>query len=206
MILSLYLIFYLAFRFTKKISFGMGIFLTLACGYAFLCVKFGQRHMEITLFIFGMVIALVKEKYDALLKKHFLLMLLGSFVLFFGVYMIYVRSVIMGRFVLPGQTLNLLIVLSDMAIVIFVTCACYFFSKKGIPVIVNPVSRWFSKYSLEIYGLQTMFIYLLLAVFGKTVWFVLSTAAATIVASVLLKTLAGFMWKLICGRGPKKTE
>lgn len=197
MILPLYLIFYLSFRFVKKVWTGFAVFFAFSVLYAFICTKCGQRHIEITLFIFGMTVACLKKRFDCFLQKNMWLVLIISFAVFFSVYWIYVRSVIMGRFVLSANVLNSLIILSDIAIVFFVLSVCLWSKKIDIPLIVNPVSKWFSKYSLEIYGMQTMIIYLLLPVFGRTVPFVLITFISTVVVAVVLKKFTSLVWKVL---------
>lgn len=200
MILPLYLIFYLSFRFVKKTLTGFVLFLLFCGAYAFACTRCGQRHMEILLFVFGMFMALIKDKFDVFLKRFLWLLIAGVFAVFFSVYMIYVRSVVMGKFSMSDNLLNLLIIISDMAVAVFVVCVCYFSTKKGIPLIENPFSRWISKYSLEIYGLQTMVILVLLPVMGRTVPFILVSIVVTVLLAVALKTLTSYLIRLINGK------
>lgn len=184
-ILSLYVIFYLSFRFVKWKQ-GILIYIFLSVSFCYICIVSGQKYLSIVPFSFGIFIAFVKQRWDSIMSKWCIFILIGSFLAVFGVYLLYVQAWIMGRFAINPHLWNFCSVAAEIAAIMFVMCVCYLSQKKNLPLIVNPVSRWLSGYSMEIYACQGLVLSKLYQQLGQTYVFVIAGISGVIILAVLI--------------------
>lgn len=182
-----YLMFYLAFRFVKKKETGFLTYALLSCAYLFFSFYFGGHYLSVFPFTFGILVAQYKIHLDHIMEKHSILISLVSFLGFFTMYLTYVASFIMGKFQILPILWDIACVFSELAIITFVMSFSYQCCKKGgVLLLVNPVSKWLGKYSLEIYACQGLVLCGLYPYLGSTVWFLIAGSLLTILLAVVL--------------------
>lgn len=195
-LLALYLIFYLSFRFCDK-KRSLLVYGFLLIPFYFLCVHTGQRFLSVVPFSFGIIIAFFKNRWDQILKKVPLLITAGSFLFFFCGFLFRVHSQITGRIKANGSLTIGIDILSELAVIIFVLCICYLVRSAGLFLVVNPVSKWISGYSLEIYACQGLVLSRLYPYLGKTWLFVIDCMICVMLLSVIMHLVIDKIFKIL---------
>lgn len=189
-----YIVFYCIFKFVKEGKSRSFAILAATFVYTVAAWKLGYPSNQISVFYafpFGILISEKQDTVEKLLKKSSALIALLSFVIFFLGYMIYVRGEIMGRFDLPAQISLIVYILSEASIVAFILSVTNLLARTCL--IVNPISSFIGKYSLELYCCQGIVFMTLFPYFNNPVLFagvsliVLSVAA--ILSHILLTML-----------------
>lgn len=181
-----YLMFYVSFRFVERKEAGFFIYALLSCGYLIFSFYLGGHYLSVFPFTFGILIALYKRDVDRIMENHSIAISVVSFLSFFAVYLTYVVSFIMGKFQILPILWDVACVFSEWAIITFVISFSYQCCKKGgVLLLVNPVSKWLGKYSLEIYACQGLILCGLYPYLGSTVWFLIAGSLLTVLLAVL---------------------
>lgn len=154
MLFVLYIAFFLVFRFFKNryirnLVIGLCCILYVAAAYLT-----GENYIPVISFLFGLFSAVHRNDIGKIAHKFTGLLMVISFPIFFLMYLLYVWGVIMGKFALQGILLDLVLTVSDIAIIIFIICFAIICDKCRIPVMTNPVIGFFGEHMLEIYVLQ----------------------------------------------------
>ena len=165
---------------------GFLIYALLSCVYLIFSFYLGGHYLSVFPFTFGILIALYKRDVDCIMENHSIAISVVSFLSFFAVYLTYVVSFIMGKFQILPILWDVACVFSEWAIITFVISFSYQCCKKGgVLLLVNPVSKWLGKYSLEIYACQGLILCGLYPYLGSTVLFLIAGSLLTVLLAVL---------------------
>jgi len=157
LIYVLYIGFFLIFKFCTSPRLKSGLMLIFLAAYCTLSILFKQNYIQyipIASFALGIITAVHDDKISSIIQKFRFIILPISFTIFFAVYMIYIQSVISGRFYLPITAMNSLFCIANLGVVAFAITLSKTFSSRQLPIIDNPVTKWLGELSLEIYAFQ----------------------------------------------------
>lgn len=182
----LYLVFWLVFRFIKNGYLRSGLLFLFSLSFILIYYFIGMPESNSTptvVFLFGILLAVHKDFFEKLIAKYSVLIFAVSFAFFIlGYYIIWHFNPVEIYVIILRVISGIALILCVLTLLSWITKLC-----KGI--IINPVSGFLGKISLEMYILQGIVLRTLYKCFGNGYSFVLLSILITIPLAVLYEIL-----------------
>lgn len=191
-----YIIFFFSFRFVDK-KLGKLIFISLLVLFSIICYMTGQKYTAAIPFLIGMLFAINKSLLDKCMQSCWWAILILGLLAISGTYFCYIYSFIFARITFNPLIWELISTIGDIGVILFAISFSYATNK--LPIIDNAVSRFISKFSLEIYAIQGIVLYELYFLCENKALYLILCFVITFILGILLHYLLYLMTRRIKG-------
>ncbi len=203
--LVLYIVFYFIFRFFKKTGaklFSLWIFVILFMGISFMIYPPESNYIYVFAFAIGISLAYLKDKITDVLLRHPYV----AFILMTACFCIttVVRVLILFRLkeqIFASHVYGLIylfaMIISDTFLIFMVITLLCVISRIISGLMVNPVSRFLGKYSLEMYAIQGLVLRVLNGVIKNPYAYIFGCGCVVIISAILLQKADSFITRRI---------